>query len=189
MKAPRPAGQLYAGIARRSGAYLVDVACLYLGFVVTQLCLIPLRNRFDSGWMKSGPRLESYTSLTISLPVWLYFALSDSSSRQASFGKRLLGLRVASLSNRRISFGRALLRTVIKLLPWELSHVTVNLPTPMLIDPQTGEFGWARGEFRSGFIVVYVLLGIYFATTVLTPRKQSVHDLVAGTIVVSGRST
>ena len=38
---------------------------------------------------------------------WLYFAILESSSYQATFGKRLLGLRVVGLEGDGISFGRA----------------------------------------------------------------------------------
>ena len=38
---------------------------------------------------------------------WLYFACFESSSWQATPGKRLLGLRVADLTGARIGFGRA----------------------------------------------------------------------------------
>lgn len=38
---------------------------------------------------------------------WLYFTLMESSSKQATLGKTLLGLSVTDLEGRRISFGRA----------------------------------------------------------------------------------
>ena len=38
---------------------------------------------------------------------WLYYALLESSSWQATVGKKALGLEVTDLEGRRISFGRA----------------------------------------------------------------------------------
>ena len=38
---------------------------------------------------------------------WLYYAVMESSKRQATFGKMLFGLRVVDLNGDRISFGRA----------------------------------------------------------------------------------
>lgn len=38
---------------------------------------------------------------------WLYFALMESSSKQATLGKMLLGIIVTDLNNNRISFGKA----------------------------------------------------------------------------------
>lgn len=38
---------------------------------------------------------------------WLYFAIQESSARQATFGKRALGIVVTSANGQRISFGQA----------------------------------------------------------------------------------
>jgi hypothetical protein len=71
----------------------------------------------------------------------------------------------------------------VKFLPWESAHLALNLPTPLLVDPQAGAFQWGRGEFRRTMLMPYVLLGLWAVTMAWTPRRQSVHDLVAGTIV------
>jgi len=111
---------------------------------------------------------------------------SEHSAQQATVGKRLMGLRVTDTAGKHIGFGQAVLRTVVKLLPWESAHLIANLPTSMWIDPQSGKFSWnvSVSEFRYNlFTVVYILLGLYFAVMVLTHRRQSVHDLIAGTVV------
>lgn len=48
--------------------------------------------------------------------TWLYFALMESSKKQATFGKRALGIKVATMNGERISFGRATGRYVGKIL-------------------------------------------------------------------------
>jgi uncharacterized RDD family membrane protein YckC len=48
--------------------------------------------------------------------AWLYFALQESSTNQATVGKRLFGLRVYTRDEQRISFGKASLRFWAKLL-------------------------------------------------------------------------
>lgn len=170
-----------AGLIRRAAAYLIDYAVLFAAFVITQSFILkPLRALIfgSDDWMKAGGLpLEVYVLLTISLPAWLYFAANESGARQATIGKRILGLIVADVSSKRISFGRALLRTIIKLLPWELSHLTANLPTSMWFEPEPG--------FRFGFLVVWALLVVYLALILLTRRKQSLHDIVAGTVVIN----
>jgi uncharacterized RDD family membrane protein YckC len=47
---------------------------------------------------------------------WLYFAIMESSSHQATFGKELMGIRVTDMNGRRISFWRATLRHFAKIL-------------------------------------------------------------------------
>jgi uncharacterized RDD family membrane protein YckC len=42
--------------------------------------------------------------------AWLYFAISESSAKQAILGKRAVGIAVTDLAGRRISFGRATAR-------------------------------------------------------------------------------
>ncbi|BAU27789.1 putative RDD family membrane protein YckC [Aneurinibacillus soli] len=48
--------------------------------------------------------------------TWLYFTLMESSKKQATFGKRALGIKVATLNGDRISFGRATGRYFGKIL-------------------------------------------------------------------------
>jgi uncharacterized RDD family membrane protein YckC len=90
---------------------------------------------------------------------------------------RLFGLQVTNNDSERIGFERAFLRTVIKLLPFELNHLVMFLPTPIWSDPNLG--------FRVGFVVINALIILYIVTMFLTRRRQSVHDLFAQTVVVN----
>jgi uncharacterized RDD family membrane protein YckC len=172
----------YSGIVRRAGAYLVDCAVMTAAFLVLQsFVFLPLRHRLigsDEWLMAGGVPLEIYTLLTISLPTWLYFAWSEQSTWQGTIGKRVFRLIVTDIEGDRIGFGRAMLRTVIKMLPWEISHLTVNLPTSIMYEPQP--------QFRFGFVFVFVLLVLYPALILLTRRHQSLHDLIAKTFVLYG---
>jgi uncharacterized RDD family membrane protein YckC len=78
---------------------------------------------------------------------WLYFALQESSSAQATLGKRVMGLKVMNLEGQRIGFGQA-----------------------------SGRF---FGKIISGLI-----LYIGFMMAGFTERKQALHDMMAGTLVV-----
>lgn len=113
-----------------------------------------------------------------------YVALSESSPWRATIGKRLLGLCVTDIGGKRRGIGRSVLRTAVKLLPWDLAHLTIALPAPLFIDPGSGALDWTRGEFRPGFIVVYALLGVTMLTLIRTSRRQALHDLAASTVVL-----
>ena len=78
---------------------------------------------------------------------WLYEAAMESSSKQATVGKMVLGLKVTDLEGRRISFLRATARHFAKIV--------------------------------SGMIL---LIGFIMAG--FTERKQALHDMIAGTLVV-----
>ncbi len=161
-----------AYLARRAAAYLLDVALLAGAVLVTQGALRLLGVGLPPAAL--GWQVEAWVLATVSLPAWLYFIALDHFSG-ATVGKRRLGLRVESARGGRLTWGQAALRTVFKLLPWELTHATLLLPTPIWFDPNAG--------LRPGLIAVYVLLGLYVAAAALTPRRQSVPDLLSGAVV------
>jgi hypothetical protein len=156
----------YAGITRRSIAFLIDILLVFVVFVVIaqRFLFVPVRQLVigSDDWFRSGWNTELYTLLTISLPTWLYFSLSETSSWQ---GPRKRLLRLAGwMGGLRVPLGLDFLRTLLKLAPWEIAHLTNNLPVPMWYDPDPG--------FRIGFIVVPLLAVIYLIVASVTQRKQ-----------------
>lgn len=170
----------YAGLIRRGVAYLTDCTVVFGIFALTQLLVFaPLRALIgiEEQWFYSGLNTQLYTLLTISLPAWLYFAWFEQSAWQATVGKRLLRLQVVrAIDHRRIPFGSALLRTLVKLLPWEIAHLANNLPTPIWYATEPG--------FRIGFAVAGVVMGVYMLLVVVTTRHQGLHDILARTAVL-----
>lgn len=166
----------YSILVRRLAAYLVDILLLFAAVVITQFGLEALTGGLPMRLLTTGPRIEGWVWLSVSLPTSLYFALSESSAQQATPGKRLLGLRVTGTDGKRIGFGRALLRTIVKLIPWEVTHLSLFLPTPILMDGQ--------GGFLPGLMTADVLIVFYLAVVVMTAGKRSIHDLVASTMVL-----
>lgn len=71
----------------------------------------------------------------------------------------------------------AILRTMLKFLPWELSHFLmyrlVNIG-----DQDVPVLYYAIGALIYGLIFAYIL------TAIFTKNKQSLYDLLAGTYVV-----
>ena len=171
----------YASVTSRILAYAFDVALLFIAFplILGAVFGLILHLTFGFDWMQNGLIFWLYVFSTVSIPVWLYFSLLESSARQATFGMRLFGLLVKDTDGNRIGFGRALLRTVVKLLPFELNHLVMFLPRPIWGDPDPG--------LRLGFVAVNALMVLYIAAMFLTQRRQSIHDLAAGTVVVRGR--
>jgi uncharacterized RDD family membrane protein YckC len=81
---------------------------------------------------------------------WLYFAIMESSARQATLGKSIMGLRVTDLNGNRISFGRASGRYFAKII----------------------------SDFT--FFIGYIMAGF-------TEKKQALHDMIAGTLVIRAK--
>ena len=52
--------------------------------------------------------------------VTTYFAAQECGARQATVGKRIFGLKVGDFEGKRISFGRAILRTLCKYISGQI---------------------------------------------------------------------
>ena len=108
----------YGGFWKRLFAYIIDWIIL---LVVTVMISIGM-GIFAAG---SGIDIEDEQALLVYqaqanllsfLVAWLYYALMESSARQATFGKSILGMKVTNLQGERIGFGRATVRFFSKIL-------------------------------------------------------------------------
>ena len=142
----------YAGFWLRFVAYIIDA--MILGIVGIG-AFFPLFRANLHAFTAENP-WEVYTNF--SRPIfairllalmlsWIYYASMESSTWQATLGKKILGLRVTDLAGNRISFARA-----------------------------SGRF---FGKILSGMI-----LGIGFLMAGFTARKQALHDILAGCLVL-----
>jgi len=157
-EAPHPAfgTEVYGGFWRRFWSYLIDRFVLGVAFTpVGILVFAPMVATESVDWTASDLPAEALGAflgavLTVAflalLGSWLYYALLQSSSRQATLGQLALGIRITDLEGRRVSFARASGRYFAALL--------------------TGL------TFGIGYLIMF-----------LTTRKQSLHDLIAGTLV------
>lgn len=138
---------LYAGFWRRVAAYLIDSLIVGVSLMLFGAMLgvvLAVGGRLE---VLDNPGMEGALNLLGVFVLWLYFALFESSSRQATIGKLALGLRVTDLAGRRIGFGRA------------------------------------TGRFFGGFISSLILC-IGYMMAGWTSRKQTLHDMMAGSLVV-----
>ncbi|MCX7025119.1 MAG: RDD family protein [Spirochaetes bacterium] len=104
----------YAGFWMRFGATLIDAFLIYVAVAIPSAILFGLTSAVlgVSSISGSGVRLMVTNILTLILVVgsWLYFALLESSSGQATLGKKALGMKVTDDRGERISFGKASVR-------------------------------------------------------------------------------
>ena len=180
---------------RRATAFVVDLAVAAVVIVaLLQLVLDPMRQALGPGWMRVGAFYIAYVLLTVSLPIWLYFSGYESSPWQATPGKRWLGVRVNSVHGRPVSFPRAFLRTLVKLLPFETAHICMALPANPFVDPITGELTIPALDAMhpislAGLLAALLLFGLLLFTAVLHPDGRGAHDMLAGTFVVRTESS
>jgi len=104
-----------AGFWKRLAAIFIDSFLLTLIAFVLMFVL-----GFFIGGMMSEPemiaKISNFGMLLNVVVVWLYFALQESSERQATFGKRVLGICVTSKDGSRLSFAQATVRYFSKYL-------------------------------------------------------------------------
>ncbi|WP_250434319.1 RDD family protein [Hanstruepera flava] len=107
-------------LKKRLLAALIDyLIILVYGSILfsISITLVP----FDEFPKKTDPaygQLIGFFSLT--LPVFLYFYIMESSKLKASLGKLALKIQVKS------NGGSVLKRTILKFLPWEIAHLGVH---------------------------------------------------------------
>jgi uncharacterized RDD family membrane protein YckC len=136
----------YAGFWKRSSALIIDALIINAAvFVIGIVAVIGLPLFLADA---SVPEIEFLHSLAGLLVYWLYYAILESSDKQATFGKRALGIKVTDLRGNRLEFRVASNRWVGRLL----STLTCGV-----------------GFFMAAF----------------TRRKQTLHDILAGCLVVN----
>ena len=133
----------YASPWRRLAALLLD---LLIVLVATLILFVPLF-MIVSPRTAASPEFESRTNALGYLISWMYFALMESSAKQATIGKSLLGLVVTDLNGDRISFWRA-----------------------------TGR------HFGKWISALILLIGYFMAF--FTEKRQALHDMMAGCLVL-----
>jgi uncharacterized RDD family membrane protein YckC len=171
----------YAGFWIRAGAFALDYMII-LGYLIGVILLSLLLNIFSNAnqWLFADRiRAQLVAFLLITLPIALYFAVSESSVRQATWGKQRLKLKVGDRNGNRISFWRALARTLLKFVPWEISHTLI---WQIYFSPQTDSV-W----INYGFVLVYLLIGLNIISFKVTKTHQTLYDLLTNTYVVEPR--
>ena len=149
--------------------YLI-IAC----YLVIITILSRLTNLND--WLFTN-RIQAQLSafLILTFPVVLYFSILESSAQRATWGKRKMGLKVVDHNGSQIGFARAFVRTLLKFIPWEISHTLI---WEISFSPQTNSV-----LINVGFAVVYLLIGLNVASLLMTKTHQTLYDLLTKTYV------
>lgn len=127
----------YAGFWRRFVASIVDSILLTTIYNLLSWLV----------WPESWKGNQIFLFATTTIFNWLYYSILESSAKQGTLGKVVLGLKVVDYNNQRISFARA------------------------------------TGRCFSKFISAIILM-IGFIMVAFTAKKQGLHDMIAGTLVI-----
>ncbi|MER6944813.1 RDD family protein [Nonomuraea sp. NPDC000554] len=153
-------------------AYAVALAAVFVPLSFAGIMVVPVVDGLGSRILA-----QVIAAALLSVPVTVWLASREWSARQATPGKRLLGLRVETLSGARPSRPVALARTALKvLLPWEVAHTMV-----------WDLLAWPKGEFGPRdlalAVTTYGLLGLY-GLTLFLGSGRTLYDRLCGTRVV-----
>lgn len=172
--------QSFASLWVRCLAFGLDYIVIALYLVTITVLSLALNAAFPlvPRLLFSNPVAGQVTGfLTITFPVTLYFALLESSPWQATWGKQRQRLKVIRTTGERLSRARALGRTLLKFIPWELAHTCIwqvsfapQPPSPLV---------------TAGFALVWILVGANVVSLWLSKSHQTLYDQVAGTYVVT----
>jgi uncharacterized RDD family membrane protein YckC len=112
----------YAGFRRRLAAYVID--CVVAGILAYSVAVVgalliglPSGLRFDGVAVTIAAIWICASDL---IAPWLYWTLMETSSRQATLGKRALGIMVTDSEGRRVTFVRGTVRYWAKLISFLL---------------------------------------------------------------------
>lgn len=137
----------YAGFWLRFAAHILDAIILRVAGFLLGFSLGFLFSALGAG---NDPALLALGNFIGIILAWLYFAVMESSPKQATLGKMACRIVVSDVNGGRISFGRATGRHFSKIIS------TLSL------------------------LIGFIMAGF-------TERKQALHDMIAGTLVIRGR--
>ena len=156
-----PAGLSTEGLlGKRYMARIID--SIILAVIVSIVILIP--TVLVAGGLHVSPPLVMFC---VVLPIWLaYGAILESSEWQATFGKRMMGLRVYDANGDRLSAPQAVGRNLLKEGPFLLF-----------------------GLLPMGNFIALAWLIVHIIVLHNSPVYQAIHDRVARTWVAAPEAT
>ncbi len=161
-----------ASLRSRICAFLFDYIpiSVYLGTLAILVRVL----RMPPAWFASRFLGELEGFFLVTLPVALYFIISESSNRQGTWGKRRMHLRVGTVNDQRIGWVRATWRAALKFLPWELAHAAI------------WEFRFGGGGTGPANVLLasaWGLVGANLAFFLVARRRQAIYDWLSGSRV------
>jgi uncharacterized RDD family membrane protein YckC len=167
-------------VLRRSLAYFIDCIVAFASVMVIIQWGILSHIRIPIGitneWLMTSINMQLYVLFSISIPVWAYFTWFDSRKSKGTFGKRVFKLSVRDNDKRQLSLGTSFLRTLLKLLPWEVAHLGVIFPTPLYFESEP--------DMRLIPFIGISLFALYLLSIFMNEKKQTLYDMILGTRVV-----
>lgn len=160
-------------------AFLID----YLVITAYMACLYGVSTFINDIWPFWAKMENSYilshtiAFFSLTVPVFLYFFLMESSRYRGTLGKRILKIRVSDDKGDKPERKNLFLRNFLKFLPWEINHTIMFL--------NSGSF--QEGDISTSLLFLLssplIILLIYFLFIVFRKDNRSLYDLWSNTVL------
>ena len=157
----------YAGFWLRVVAAIVDAVILTVAWKVIELALpdqqipqLPAKPDYQAFLNMMNALLTPDRVIVYAVLVWAYFVFQETSSAQATLGKRMLGIRVSNAEGGRLSLLAATIRTWPIYLPTLVALLGIGV------------------SWLVSFFALIACVAVAFSV-----RKQGLHDKMAGAIL------
>jgi len=161
-------------------AFIIDyvIILIYIGLLLGATLLVSnvFKLKLDNLSPVAG---EVIAFVTLTLPVILYFTLSENGKYAGTIGKRKLGLHVVGKTSTTATAWQLLIRNCIKFLPWELAHFFIFQLFYFTSTDQTSP-DWVL----VGLIASQLLAIIYLLFMIFNKNNRSIYELFSQTKVV-----
>src|SRR5512134_2234031 len=164
---------------RRIAAFMIDWSILaaYLGALAAMVLIVARDRAQPPQSLADRVQGQALAFAVATGPLILYFALMEASRWQATVGKRLLGLRVATLGGSRPTMRWTMLRALVKFAPWEICHTAIwhGAGRPF-IDPPAA--------LSMVVMVAAQLAALVYVVMLFVGSGRTLYDRASGTHVV-----
>ena len=143
----------YAGVGGRLAAFVIDCALVKLAAIIITWSITSLVAVLHIAETNNPALVGAYVYIIVSI---LYFSLLDSSKLQATLGKMLYRIQTVDINQQRLSFWKALEKSLIM---------------------------WLIPIFFVGNYVIPAIL-VMAIPILFTQKKQALFDMIAGCLVV-----
>lgn len=177
----------YADFGNRSVAYILDIIFCVL--------LIWITGSFSGGNKWAVLIIDMFQGM-----VFFLYTLYFHAKLGQTFGKRMMGVKVVNIDGTPISFSQSLKRNI----PWFFASLPYVIATAIAISQIPGDqfhelfrqpktYYILEASLRpSWYMPIQTIFVIFFFSdliaTFVTSKNQSIHDLIASTIVVHALS-
>lgn len=161
----------YEIFSKRVIAFILDILILFPILFLLSIILIQVL----------GPPVTPFQTyiriiINFSIPFWIYSILNDFSKSGSSYGKKIMKIKVISSKNVRLNLFQAILRTAIKLIPWEMTHLTF-----FGLSETWGSFSIIQIVL---VVIIYILIFMYIFIMIKTRGLKGIHDYISNTQVI-----